>query len=735
MNKNKYDDTLSEELENAILDVNELFQKPLKCIDNESHTDNKRCNNDSVNNYLGFCKKHHIDLSNHISACKTMCAKLSNLTFVDKIHFMAYICEYILEYIDIFNSNDKFLESFINKFKIDFKTLRTKKDLHNYKEIINKFKDYKEQFEDILDIIKEEREEKEHSKGEKKEKKNKNPKKDKIDRLVLELKKHRKLFRGTYGRVIKATTKYFEILEDIVNIDPSYDGKSRFELSLDQIEDIKKESLQHPIVIKGTQHFIYGNELEESSTLRERVLLANYNHPNIVKVLFFHEGEKELVYPMINGGISLESYIKQTHLKERMKHFDYIFYQIINTVNYLHENGILHGDLKAKNILINKENHKITLIDFGACALEHTEGFCRTLCTYYVSSPEDLNSGKKNGKSGRPSDIWAIGMNMIHYLHGEDIIDLLEIDTEDLQDLFKRLRIENEGFDYPLPNEYKRKFQTGKPAKVKVEAKYRKIFLPLLYFDPSKRPTTKELLENPIFKSCKENKDEKKVEENVNIEFEEQLNDNKDETNTSIENLSLSNQEEKNIEKTNIEKNNEKKEDKKDEETFEQDSYLLIRTDLINWLYSVLKAFNALYCMSHVVRVLDEYVNELRKLNIGENKKGKHNESQFTIDELFRNKEVGKKIVCAVIILITSLLVQWRDIFTVEQLESILDIDNADDIISRISDVLTVLKYNIYKRTFDTQLNEVNYEKLCNVLKNDKVFSLTIEEQMKLYNE
>ena len=149
MNKNKYDDTLSEELENSILDVNELFQKPLKCIDNESHTENKRCNNDSINNYLGFCKKHHIDLSNHISACKTMCSKLSNLSFTDKIHFMAYICEYILEYIDIFNSNDKFLESFINKFKIDFKTLRTKKDLHNYKEIINKFKDYKEQFEDI----------------------------------------------------------------------------------------------------------------------------------------------------------------------------------------------------------------------------------------------------------------------------------------------------------------------------------------------------------------------------------------------------------------------------------------------------------------------------------------------------------------------------------------------------------------------------------------------------------
>ena len=128
---------------------------------------------------------------------------------------------------------------------------------------------------------------------------------------------------------------------------------------------------------------------------------------------------------MVNGGISLESYIKQTNLKERMKNFDYIFYQIINSVKYLHDNGILHGDLKAKNILVNRETKEITIIDFGACSYQHTEGFARTLCTYYVLSPEDLASGKKNGKSSKASDIWAIGMNMIHYLHGEDIMDLL----------------------------------------------------------------------------------------------------------------------------------------------------------------------------------------------------------------------------------------------------------------------------------------------------------------------
>jgi serine/threonine protein kinase len=541
---------------------------------------------------------------------------------------------------------------------------------------------------------------------------------------LSELKKHRKLFRGTYGRVAKTNTKYWEILDEIVTLDSNFSGKPRFELSSEQIKDIKKQSVIEPIAIKGTQNFINGNELEETSTLRERVLLMNYKHKNIVRVLFFHEGEKELVYPMINGGISLESYIKQTVLKERIKTFDFIFYQIISAVKYLHDNGILHGDLKAKNILINKETKEITLIDYGACAYEHSEGFARTLCTYYVSSPEDLSSGKKNGKSSRASDIWAIGMNMIHYLHGEDIIDLLEIDTEDLQDLFKRLQVDNQGFDYPLPNEHKRKLQLGKPPKVKVEAKYRKLFLPLLMFDPSKRPTVDQLLGNPIFKGCGEVKVISKIDESKENEVIEQLSENNDENNDETIEIKFEETEIKTIEEKKEIKNEEKM-DTREDETCEQDAYKLIRSDLITYLYNVLKAYNGLYCMVHIVRVMDKYVEMV--------KSGKYN-SQFTIDDLFKDKNISKISVMAVTILMTSLLVQWRDLFTVDQLEDVLDIEQADDIIARISDVLNVMKYNLYQRTFDTFLIiRIDYEKIREVLKNDKFFTLSVEEQTKLY--
>ena len=137
-----------------------------------------------------------------------------------------------------------------------------------------------------------------------------------------------------------------------------------------------------------------------------------------------------------------------------------------------------------------------------------------------------------------------------------------------------------------------------------------------------------------------------------------------------------------------------------------------------------MKAYNGLYCMVHIVRVMDKYVETVKTSK----------DSQFTVNELFKDKNTSKLILMAITILMTSLLVQWRDLFTVEQLEDILDIENPDEIIARISDVLTVLKYNLYEKTFDLSLEEVDYEKLREVLKNEKIFSLSQEDQIKGYN-
>jgi serine/threonine protein kinase len=57
-------------------------------------------------------------------------------------------------------------------------------------------------------------------------------------------------------------------------------------------------------------------------------------------------------------------------------------------LKFLHENGIVHGDLNLKNIMINKSNNHVTLIDFGLSVKSHdSEGTYTQLDGYTRFSP------------------------------------------------------------------------------------------------------------------------------------------------------------------------------------------------------------------------------------------------------------------------------------------------------------------------------------------------------------
>lgn len=84
------------------------------------------------------------------------------------------------------------------------------------------------------------------------------------------------------------------------------------------------------------------------------------------------------------------------------------FTQILYATKYLHDNGIIHRDIKTSNLLITKLGN-LKLIDFNTCktignnlkmSLKHTQ-----IGTPYYMSPELINNSKYNYKV----DIWSIG--------------------------------------------------------------------------------------------------------------------------------------------------------------------------------------------------------------------------------------------------------------------------------------------------------------------------------------
>lgn len=66
--------------------------------------------------------------------------------------------------------------------------------------------------------------------------------------------------------------------------------------------------------------------------------------------------EKEKAISLLSKKLTISLNIKQ---------IKYIFFQIIEGVDYLHENGILHRDIKPGNILINQNSLEIKIADFG----------------------------------------------------------------------------------------------------------------------------------------------------------------------------------------------------------------------------------------------------------------------------------------------------------------------------------------------------------------------------------
>jgi len=53
----------------------------------------------------------------------------------------------------------------------------------------------------------------------------------------------------------------------------------------------------------------------------------------------------------------------------------HVFKQLLDTVEQVHEAGVVHRDIKDENILIDTRTYKIKLIDFGSSAKLHNYNY------------------------------------------------------------------------------------------------------------------------------------------------------------------------------------------------------------------------------------------------------------------------------------------------------------------------------------------------------------------------
>jgi serine/threonine protein kinase len=123
-----------------------------------------------------------------------------------------------------------------------------------------------------------------------------------------------------------------------------------------------------------------------------------------------------VVMDLFGEGIDLFDYIE---LNSAMKESEIrsIFYQVVSAVGHLHDNGIVHRDVKDENVILDLKGG-VRLIDFGSAAyVKPGRKFDTFVGTLDYAAPEVLRG---QSYTGLPQDIWACGILLFTLIYREN---------------------------------------------------------------------------------------------------------------------------------------------------------------------------------------------------------------------------------------------------------------------------------------------------------------------------
>lgn len=146
-------------------------------------------------------------------------------------------------------------------------------------------------------------------------------------------------------------------------------------------------------------------------------MLKPLNHPNVVKVtsLIHDEFKGQLIMIMeYVQGLTLEDYVlKIQNDKQRMpdQEVAFILRQLVQAIQYIHQQGICHRDLKPDNVLINPKTKEIKLTDFNISKRFIDEDQTRlTMRTRTGLDSWSAPETRQGGSYEESVDYWGIGV-------------------------------------------------------------------------------------------------------------------------------------------------------------------------------------------------------------------------------------------------------------------------------------------------------------------------------------
>jgi len=156
--------------------------------------------------------------------------------------------------------------------------------------------------------------------------------------------------------------------------------------------------------------------------LRELYIMKKIKHQNVINLLDFNlnRKDKELCILMEYLHTDLGKFFHENRQNPNVMNENFlknISYQILSGLNYLHENNIIHRDIKLENILYDSKNNIAKIGDFGL-----SRQFDYDLSTIYTDvgtypyKPPELLLGLTHYSTS--FDIWSTGCILVEICTG-----------------------------------------------------------------------------------------------------------------------------------------------------------------------------------------------------------------------------------------------------------------------------------------------------------------------------
>ena len=209
------------------------------------------------------------------------------------------------------------------------------------------------------------------------------------------------------------------------------------------------------------------------------------------------------------------------------EHYQFILYQILRALYFLHSANIIHRDFKPSNVLIN-EDCTVKLCDFGMSRGIKDENILLTeyVVTRYYRAPEVMLSSHHYSKK---IDVWSVGCAFAELLSkkflfpGENYIAQIKLiievlGTQDVNDLnfISNTSAKNFVMQYQgIPKkDFKKILKCENLNAVDLVEK-------MLVFNPEKRYSIEQCLNHPYLKNMREGIEDPVFNGKINLDFDD----------------------------------------------------------------------------------------------------------------------------------------------------------------------------------------------------------------------